>query len=55
LPEGKGWEYELKLDGYRAIAIKADRSVQLRSRNDKDFTGRFPSIATSITALPLKR
>jgi ATP-dependent DNA ligase len=31
LPEGEGWSYELKLDGYRAIAIKKGRTVQLRS------------------------
>jgi ATP-dependent DNA ligase len=23
LPEGEDWEYELKLDGYRAIAFKS--------------------------------
>jgi bifunctional non-homologous end joining protein LigD len=43
LPEGEDWEYELKLDGYGAIAIKTGRTVQLRSRNDKDFSARFPS------------
>ncbi len=41
-PEGPEWEYELKLDGYRALAIKTGGQVQLRSRNDKDFGGRFP-------------
>jgi ATP-dependent DNA ligase len=34
LPEGPEWEYELKLDGYRALAIKTGKHVQLRSRND---------------------
>ena len=27
LPEGKEWLYELKLDGYRALAIKRDGKV----------------------------
>ena len=45
LPEGPEWEYELKLDGYRAVAIKSGDCVKLRSRNDKDFTGRYPVIA----------
>jgi ATP-dependent DNA ligase len=52
LPEGEGWEYELKLDGYRAIAIKTGRTVQLRSRNDKDFGDRFPDVRAALTALP---
>jgi ATP-dependent DNA ligase len=42
LPEGPGWTYELKLDGYRALAIKARNEVRLRSRNDKDFSGKYP-------------
>jgi bifunctional non-homologous end joining protein LigD len=50
LPEGKNWLYELKLDGYRAIAIKSGGRVQLRSRNDNDFGKRYSAI---IEALPV--
>jgi hypothetical protein len=32
------WLYELKLDGHRAIALKRDGVVHLRSRNDNDDT-----------------
>jgi bifunctional non-homologous end joining protein LigD len=52
LPEGEQWLYELKLDGYRAIAFKAAGKVRLRSRNDKDFTARYPTISSSLLALP---
>ncbi len=45
LPEGAQWLYELKLDGYRAIAFKSGGKVRLRSRNDNDFAGRYSSIA----------
>jgi bifunctional non-homologous end joining protein LigD len=33
LPEGRAWLYELKLDGFRAVAIKTGGRIQLRSRN----------------------
>jgi bifunctional non-homologous end joining protein LigD len=46
------WQYELKLDGYRAIAFTSGRRVELRSRNDKDFTHTYPSIVRGLTKLP---
>ena len=52
LPEGPEWLFELKLDGYRALAIKTGRKVQLRSRNDNDFTSRYPLVAKALDALP---
>jgi bifunctional non-homologous end joining protein LigD len=52
LPEGREWRYELKLDGYRAIGRKSGRSTQLWSRNQKDFTRRFPAITKAIVNLP---
>ena len=50
LPEGLGWRYELKLDGIRAIAIKSGGKVRLRSRNGKDFNGKYPAIAWALAA-----
>ena len=44
LPSGEQWLYELKLDGYRAIAFKSKVSVHLRSRNDNDFNVRYPAV-----------
>jgi DNA ligase D-like protein (predicted ligase) len=52
LPEAEGWSYELKLDGYRAIAFKTGGRVQLRSRNNKDFNRKYPSITAGLAALP---
>ena len=48
LPSGTNWAYELKLDGYRALAIKTSGQVRLRSRNDKDFNSRYPAIAKAL-------
>jgi DNA ligase D-like protein (predicted ligase) len=46
------WEYQLKLDGYRAIAIKANGKLHLRSRNDTDFALRYPSVVAGLAKLP---
>jgi bifunctional non-homologous end joining protein LigD len=43
LPEGEAWQYELKVDGYRALAFNTGGKLHLRSRNDKDFSARYPS------------
>ena len=52
LPEGLEWSYEIKLDGYRALAIKTAGKVQLRSRNDNDFSERYPRITAAVATLP---
>jgi ATP-dependent DNA ligase len=52
LSEGPEWLIELKLDGYRALAIKSGGKVQLRSRNDNDFNSRYPGIAKALAAMP---
>jgi len=52
LPEGSKWAYELKLDGYRALAIKTGGKVHLRSRNDNDFNLRYPAVAQALGTQP---
>jgi DNA ligase D-like protein (predicted ligase) len=52
LPEGPEWLIELKLDGYRALAIKSGGKVQLRSRNDNDFNSRYPGIVKALAQMP---
>ena len=46
------WAYQLKLDGYRAVAFKADGRVQLRSRNGNDFSARYAPILAGLAKLP---
>ena len=52
LPDSEQWLYELKLDGYRAIAFKRDGAVYLRSRNDNDFNGRYPGVVKGLAKMP---
>lgn len=37
-----GWSYEIKWDGYRALAYCKKDKVELRSRNDKSFDKYYP-------------
>lgn len=52
LPEGPNWSYEVNLYGYRALAIKSNGKVRLRSRNDKDFNAQYPAIISALDPLP---
>jgi bifunctional non-homologous end joining protein LigD len=51
LPSGPEWSYEVKWDGYRAQAVKRAEAVLLVSRNGKDLTKQFPSIAAEAVRL----
>jgi ATP-dependent DNA ligase len=45
LPEGDGWAYEPKWDGFRAIAFVDGEELYLQSRNGKALLRYFPEIA----------
>jgi len=44
LPEGDGWAYEPKWDGFRAIAFVDGDDVYLQSRNGKPLSRYFPEV-----------
>jgi bifunctional non-homologous end joining protein LigD len=48
LPRGAGWIFEVKWDGYRAIASVAGSEATLTSRNGNDLTSRFEHVAKEI-------
>jgi ATP-dependent DNA ligase len=45
LPEGEGWSYEQKLDGFRVIAFVDGDDVYLQSRNGKPLNRYFPEVS----------
>jgi bifunctional non-homologous end joining protein LigD len=49
LPEGD-WLYEVKLDGYRALAFKDGKEVRLVSRNQKAFN--YPQLLDALKSMP---
>jgi DNA ligase D-like protein (predicted ligase) len=52
LIDGPGWVYEIKLDGYRAVAVKSDRGVNLFSRRHKSFNHQYPFLVEALNDLP---
>jgi bifunctional non-homologous end joining protein LigD len=47
----KGWLFEVKWDGYRAIGTKHDDDIQLYSRNDNDFRDHYPPVVEALRTL----
>ena len=52
LPQGSQWFWEIKLDGYRAEAVKSDGELFLLSRRQKSFSKQFPLIHKALADLP---
>ena len=48
LPDGEGWSFEPKWDGYRTIVTVAGGVASLRSRNGHDLTERFGELARAV-------
>jgi bifunctional non-homologous end joining protein LigD len=51
LTEGTGWRYEMKWDGFRAVARISGDEVTLTSRNGLDLTPTFPELAALADAV----
>jgi ATP-dependent DNA ligase len=50
-PMTGAWIYEIKFDGYRALALRGGAETRILSRNQKDLGKKFPTITESITQL----
>jgi len=52
LPEGDGWQFEPKWDGFRGIAENLDGEFHLWSRNARPLLRYFPELAALAELLP---
>jgi ATP-dependent DNA ligase len=55
LPEGDGWLYEPKWDGFRCVAFRDGDEIELRSKAGKPLTRYFPDVVDALGALPARR
>ncbi len=53
IPTSGEWLYEVKLDGYRAIAAVSGDNVKIFTRSGLDWTAKFGGIADALAALNL--
>jgi bifunctional non-homologous end joining protein LigD len=49
VPLGENWVYELKYDGYRAIATLDHGDVRIATRSGQDWTERFAGVAKALS------
>ncbi|MEA2555942.1 MAG: hypothetical protein QOI60_1273 [Actinomycetota bacterium] len=52
LPDGDGWRFEPKWDGFRAIVFRDGETVQVQSRDTRSLDRYFPEVVEGVSALP---
>jgi ATP-dependent DNA ligase len=55
LPDGPGWQYEPKWDGFRCLAFKAGDEVELMGRSGKSLARFFPDMVAAVRSLAIDR
>ena len=55
LPEGPGWQYEPKWDGFRCIVFRDGSDVELQSKSGKPLARYFPEVVAAIERLKARR
>lgn len=52
--DSEGWVFEVKWDGYRAIAVRDGRRTDLISRNNKSFNDKFYPVYEAVKAWKIR-
>jgi ATP-dependent DNA ligase len=55
LPRGPQWQYEPKWDGFRCLAFRDQKHIDLISKSAKPLTRYFPELAESLLQLKAKQ
>lgn len=51
LPQGEGWQFEPKWDGFRCIAYRFQNEIDLRSKSGQPLARYFPEVVANLKAL----
>jgi ATP-dependent DNA ligase len=55
LPEGEGWQFEPKWDGFRCLVFRDGGDVELQSKAGRPLGRYFPEVVALVQALPARR
>jgi len=55
IPDGEGWQYEPKWDGFRCLAFRDGDRVELQSKAGQPLGRYFPEVVEAVAALPAKK
>jgi ATP-dependent DNA ligase len=55
VPDGPGWQFEPKWDGFRCLAYRDGGTVELQSKAGQPLGRYFPEVVAALEALPLQR
>jgi ATP-dependent DNA ligase len=55
LPDGEGWQFEPKWDGFRCLVFRDGKDVELQSKAGRPLGRYFPEVAARVSALPVDR
>jgi ATP-dependent DNA ligase len=55
LPDGGGWQYEPKWDGFRCLVFRSGDAVELQSKSGKPLARYFPEMVETVRAMKADR
>jgi ATP-dependent DNA ligase len=55
LPRGGAWQYEPKWDGFRCLAFRSGKAVELQAKSGKSLARFFPDVVTLLGSLKADR
>ncbi|MBA2433605.1 MAG: ATP-dependent DNA ligase [Chthoniobacterales bacterium] len=55
IPDGGGWQYEPKWDGFRCVAFRDGEEIFLQSKAGQPLARYFPDVVTALSALQARK